>query len=189
MKLNNKGLSIVELIVSIALISVIMLFLYRLLADVTFQKEDDYFASLNQEQRIEIIDKLETTLSTFAESANASNKIASVTVNSRHIYFKNSSNSVLVDVYVDSVDGAYKRLTLCTGSCNYAANIKNRWIIKGGILDSSPSCSSVVGQGKTLYKCTIKVYTTNVNNKLITHNGKSVNNNNTLDDIVFSVMY
>ena len=58
MKLNNKGVTIIELIVSIALISVVMLFMYRLLADVTFQKDNDYFASVNQEQRIEIIDNM-----------------------------------------------------------------------------------------------------------------------------------
>ena len=80
MKLNKKGITIIELIVSVALISVIMLFMYKLLADITFQKENDYFASVNQEQRIEIIDKIETTL---ASKTN----IRSVIVASNNIYF------------------------------------------------------------------------------------------------------
>ena len=59
MKLDNKGISIIELIISISLISVVMLFLYNLLSNVTFEKDDDYFASLNQANRIEIISTIE----------------------------------------------------------------------------------------------------------------------------------
>ncbi len=56
MKIGNKGLSLIEIIISIALLSTITLFMYRLLADVTFQKNNEFFASLNQENKIEIID-------------------------------------------------------------------------------------------------------------------------------------
>ena len=180
MKLNNKGVTIIELIVSIALISVVMLFMYRLLADVTFQKDNDYFASVNQEQRIEIIDKLETHLS-------SNSNIKSVTVSGRNIYFKNSYGSTLSSLRVEAVSGTYKVLTLYNGSST--SSILNRWNIKGGTLDNVPYCYSRTGGGKTIVECTIEVYTTNTNNKYLYHNGKAVNNNNTVDDIVFSIMY
>ena len=66
MKLDNKGISIIELIISISLISVVMLFLYNLLSNVTFEKDDDYFASLNQANRIEIISTIEDNLMCYS---------------------------------------------------------------------------------------------------------------------------
>lgn len=38
MKINNKGVTIVELLVSLALLSVVLMFLYNLLSNVTFEK-------------------------------------------------------------------------------------------------------------------------------------------------------
>ena len=67
--------------------------------------------------------------------------------------------------------------------------VLNQWIIKGGTLDPNPTCEYKSAGGKVLYECTIEVYTANTNNQRYSHNGKSVNNNNTIDDIVFSVMY
>ena len=42
MKLNNKGVTIVELLVSLALLSVVLMFLYNLLSNVTFEKNTDF---------------------------------------------------------------------------------------------------------------------------------------------------
>ncbi len=40
-KLNNKGMTVMELLVSVALISVIMIFMYRLIADVRAEKNEN----------------------------------------------------------------------------------------------------------------------------------------------------
>ena len=58
MKLNNKGVTIVELLVSLALLSVVLMFLYNLLSNVTFEKNTDFISNSNQANRIDIINKI-----------------------------------------------------------------------------------------------------------------------------------
>ncbi len=55
MQLNKKGVTLVEVIVSISLISVILLFLYQLIATVNYERDGQNFAVNNQLQRTEII--------------------------------------------------------------------------------------------------------------------------------------
>jgi len=166
MKLNKKGLTIIELIVSIALISVIMLFMYKLLSDITFERDNDYIATLNHEQRIEIIDNIESVLN----DNNAGITSYSATGKTLRITYNGSSRSVV------SVISGNKTLVLY----NINGSVKNRWNIKGGTLGTI-SCESESYLEDTLLSCHIPIYTTSVDNK--------VNNNNTLDDIYFSVMY
>ncbi|MBR1413398.1 MAG: prepilin-type N-terminal cleavage/methylation domain-containing protein [Bacilli bacterium] len=52
---NNKGLTLVELIVSISLISIILLFLYQMIATVNYDRSGQDYAINNQTQRAEII--------------------------------------------------------------------------------------------------------------------------------------
>lgn len=180
MKLNNKGITIVELIVSISLISVVMLFMYRLLADVTFQKDNDYIATANQEQRIEIINNIQKEI-------GSSEEIASIYADGKKIKFKNGSNSVIYTIEVKEVligDKPqwqvllYKRTVLL-----------KQWKIKGAFL-SNPTCSSEIALSTSkLKECTIEVYTENINNQAIEDDGEIVDNNNTLDDLVFSFKY
>lgn len=40
-KLNNKGMTLMELIVSVALISIIMIFMYKLISDVRYEKKEN----------------------------------------------------------------------------------------------------------------------------------------------------
>ena len=62
MKLNNKGVTIVELLVSLALLSVVLMFLYNVLSNVTSEKNTDFIANSNQANRIDIINTIENDL-------------------------------------------------------------------------------------------------------------------------------
>jgi len=96
MKLNKKGLTIIELIVSIALISVIMLFMYKLLSDITFERDNDYIATLNHEQRIEIIDNIESVLNdnnAGITSYSATGKTLRITYNGSINYSSTNFNN------------------------------------------------------------------------------------------------
>lgn len=139
--MNNKGLTIVELIVSISLISMVMLFLYRMIGDITFEKDNDYIATLNQEQRIEIIDAIEMAF----EKADA------VTILYEEIFsgyiVKIENNSIIVE----------------TPSDNGASNI-TKWEIKGGTLGEKSCFNTEYIDGYKLVQCTIPVYTTNTKN-------------------------
>ncbi len=62
-RLNNKGTSLIELIISITLISIVLLFMFRLLIDVNNEITNDTFAKDNQINRAEIIKTIESDLS------------------------------------------------------------------------------------------------------------------------------
>lgn len=59
MKLNNKGITLVELIVSIALISIVIMFLFRLLVDVRYSDSSIDYNRANQQKRAIILKTLQ----------------------------------------------------------------------------------------------------------------------------------
>lgn len=194
MKLNNKGVTIVELLVSMALLSVILMFLYNLLSNVTFEKNSDFIASANQANRIDIIMTIEDDL-------------------------LKDNNVIIVSKYDNDLilKGTLKkyRITLVDNNLAYYVSelsrdnwqIQNTWEIKNGTLgkidcgntnmsslesnvnasecksgsaNSNLTCRDVINSYESIVitECKIPVYTTNVNN--------TQDNNNTLDDIIFS---
>ena len=179
-KLNNKGLTITELLVSVALVSVVMLFLYRMLADVTFQKDNDFFASNNQEQRIEIIDKIERLIN--ADETNISGYV--VDNGGKRIVINAAHKTIAIELTSDA------SLWILDG-----VSVKYQWRLNGAKFTAiNPiDCESIADDSghfnKTLVECKIRVSTTNTNNNIKDIGGKIVNNNNTLDDIEFSFMY
>ena len=62
MKLNNRGVTLIELIVSVVLVTVIMGLMYKLILDVNNMQNNDTFASKNQLKRNEIIKTIENDL-------------------------------------------------------------------------------------------------------------------------------
>ena len=188
MKLSKKGVSIIELIISVALIALIMLFMYNLLSDITFEKENDSFAFLNQEQRLTIIKNVEKTI-------NNDSSVRSITSSSTTIYFKDSSNKI---VYYLAISSDGKKLVLYQGSGSSKVALE-KWTMQGGTLnlfdkDNNTSCESAALTNGTIYSCTYKIYTDNTNNKDYTYklpkSGSTVDttitNNNIIDDITFT---
>lgn len=188
MKLNNKGVTIVELLVSLALLSVVLMFLYNLLSNVTFEKNTDFIANANQANRIDIINTIEHDL-----------------LNDNDISIDESQTKVTRLVLKGTKNYV---ISITENTVAYYVNndIQNTWKIKGGKLGEI-NCENTLGGTTTsdnvtkcksdsyntpivctdnlnaldsikITECTIPVYTTNVDN--------SKENNNTLDDITFS---
>ncbi len=65
MKLNKKGLTLVELIISVVLIVIIMFFMYRLLSDINAAKHDNSYAQDNALVRSEIIKLISNDLFSY----------------------------------------------------------------------------------------------------------------------------
>ena len=61
-KMNNKGSTLLELIISIALISVILVFMVRLLVDLNDSETNNKYAKKNQVIRAEILRTIENDL-------------------------------------------------------------------------------------------------------------------------------
>ncbi len=172
-KLNNKGLTLIELIVSVVLMSVVMLFLYRLLSNVTYDKDNEYFASQNQEQRIEIVDYIETIMRKAEISAEPT---FSLSADHATIQFKQSSISKTYSILIYANYVQIKDST----------SVLRTWDIHTGVYSyTNASCkrASTVSGSSDIYHpwlCTIPVYTANDDN--------NANNNNTLDDITLAFL-
>ena len=117
---NNKGLTLVELIVSISLISIILLFIYQMIATVNYDRSGQDYAINNQAQRTEIIKyinynyfiKSNTVASFFSINPN---------VNDRNYtnYTRISLNNVVsINVYKDKLELQSGTNTLKSWSLN-----------------------------------------------------------------------
>ena len=192
MKINNKGVTIVELLVSLALLSVVLMFLYNLLSNVTFEKNTDFIANSNQANRIDIINTIENDL---------------ILDNNIEI----DKNQTKENGLVLKGTKTYKIIITENTLAYYVNNsIQNTWKIKGGKLgkincenskggtntvDNATECKGDKGSlnitcpsnvitaldSIKITECTIPVYTENVDN--------SKENNNTLDEYVKTLGY
>ena len=60
--MNKKGFTMTELIVSIAIIAVVMIFLVNLLVDIKYDKTNELYDTKNQINRAEIIKTIQNDL-------------------------------------------------------------------------------------------------------------------------------
>ena len=191
MKLNNKGVTIVELLVSLALLSVVLMFLYNLLSNVTFEKNTDFIANSNQANRIDIINTIENDLilDNNIEITSIDDKNLVLILKGKQNYkieIKNDENTLAYYVN-DSIQNTWKikggklgkiNCENSKGGTNTVDNATECKGDKGSLNITCPSNVITALDSIKITECTIPVYTENVDN--------SKENNNTLDDITFS---
>lgn len=167
-KLNKKGSTLLELIISIALISVVLVFLMRLLVDLNNTETNNNYAKKNQINRAEIIRVVENDLNNntitdinATESTEDNLKI--------QFKFKNGKTSVIK---------ATKDKFTYTSSDESVRT----WSIDGGTIYTGKANVMYAGDelndGIYTLQIDIEVHTVNDKNKL--------GSNNLLDDILIS---
>lgn len=163
-KMNNKGSTLLELIISIALISVILVFMVRLLVDLNDSETKNKYAKKNQVIRAEILRTIENDLqnkiiTNIRDNSTTSNLIITFKFDGN----KESNINVLKDKLT------YKN----------TAGKTRTWTLKEGYFDITQSPVDF-NQDENIYSLIIDipVYTTNEFN--------TKNNNNLLDDILVS---
>ena len=163
-KMNNKGSTLLELIISIALISVILVFMVRLLVDLNDSETNNKYAKKNQVIRAEILRTIENDLqnkiiTNIRDNSTTSNLIITFKFDGN----KESNINVLKDKLT------YKN----------TAGKTRTWTLKEGDFDITQSPVDF-NQDENIYSLIIDipVYTTNEFN--------TKNNNNLLDDILVS---
>ena len=181
-KLNNKGLTLIELIVSVTLVSIVLIFLTRLLSNVTYESDNEFFASENQEERIEITDYINSILRKY------------------EVIYDPTVTSLSPRIEPDKIDPGTTSVTIFLKQNGYgptqivisknriqvknSATILRTWDLKTGFIQlDKVICtqgSSVSSGGYIAWKCNIPIYTINDEN--------NVDNNNTLDDITLSFL-
>ena len=172
MKLNNKGLTLIELLVSIALVSIVMGFMFKLLSDAQDARTNNNFAIENQINRNEIIKTIQNDLTSY--------KIKDIT---------NEGNNIITFSYEDELIPQNEKdfnLTVSSDSISYQTMEKNKdnqlekvnkkWTMKDSTLGNI-----IFSNENNIINIRIPVYTTNDNN--------SVEKNNLMDDIVVDYVF
>lgn len=168
--MNKKGTTLAELIISIALISVVLLFMIKLLIDLNDAEANNTYAKDNQINRAEILRMIGNDLN--------NKNIASIN--------DSGSNETKLVINIEFTDRTISTIEAEEKKIKYTdSDGKNRtWNIEGGTIytkkvnvyymkDNNTS-------GKNYYSLSIdiEIHTTNEKNKLC--------NNNTLDDIIIN---
>lgn len=166
-KLNNKGTTLVELIISIVLISVVIVFMFQLLIDLNNEELNNDFAINNQIIRAEIIKFINEDLANYTLSNIKDNSSNSNILNIEITYKENKKT--LIEAHQDYI------------VITNAANKKQRWDIKDATL--YPNKAFVY----TTINNTSKIYSLNFNMEIHTVNdNNTTGNNNIIDDISIS---
>ncbi len=165
MKINKKGMSLIELIVSLSLVSVVVILMYNLVFKINDIQGNSGFAINNQANRLEIIKTVENDLI-------AHNPISVSRVGNEIIFeYENGFNSSLKFYHENDLD--YVMYIPYDGE-----NYKTKWIIKNASVDYERI--NICSKGK-MFKLTVEIDTPEeFNNKLY---------NNAIDDIEISYVF
>ena len=169
--LNKKGTSLIEVIISIALISIVLVFMIRLLIDLNNEENNNEYAVNNQLNRAEIIRMVGNDLNNNVITNIIDNSTSDALI--IEFLFINGSTAEInatsdIFRYTDS-NGSIRRWTIDDATINTSkANVYYNYDTK-----------SEEGKLYTL-QIQIEINTANENN--------SVTNNNLIDDLVFSYM-
>lgn len=107
--MNKKGFTMTELIVSIAIIAVVMIFLVNLLVDIRYDKKNELYDTKNQINRAEIIKTIQNDLdgkviTDITDTGSSSNNLVvniitydnsnhTIEADSNHIYYTSNNKT------------------------------------------------------------------------------------------------
>ena len=180
MKLNKNGTTLVELIVSIALLSIVMVFMFKLLADLNNDKYNNDFALDNQVIRAEIIKTIEEDLKTK---------------NLDNVYKKGDNQ---INFYFGPNNNDFYSLIKEGNSLIFNGSTRRKWTLKGCKLAEIPenlfgvnNVHKITSSSNKIlsFMINIEVYTNNDNNSKITYDSWSnsvYHKNNLIDDITIN---
>ena len=163
--LNNKGMSLVEVIISIALISVVLVFMIKLLIDVNNTQTNNDYAKDNQTIRTEILRAIHNDLNTKTL---------------RSVDGSSSTSDTLV-IRFQFTDNTHSQITATETELTYRSPTNNirRWNMVDCTLDYG-TADVYLSKETNIYTLTIDIEIHTVNER------NDRNNNNALDDILIS---
>lgn len=149
--MDKKGFTMTELMVSIAIISVVMVFLVKMLIDVRYDNRNELYDTKNQINRAEIIKTIqndldEKVITSINDSGSADNELV-ININAINI---NTNSNTSAKIEAVTQDGEEYIKYKSTSNKNYKwmieRNNKETYIKKNDIVLSVIECSD---EGKT----------------------------------------
>ncbi len=174
--MNNKGMTLVELLISIVLISTVLIFLFQILLDLRNETNNNNYAYNNQIKRAEIIYTIQDDLNNYSLVGITDNSLNNNLVLNFH--FKDRELIKIAKLETEKKnDDYYVRYTSFKGE-------KTSWKMEGAIIDLCALFTSHVDQNinNYYYKINIFIYNDPYHEK----NNAEVNN--ALDDLEISYM-
>ena len=181
MKLNNKGMTLMELLISIVLIGMVLVFLMQLLTDLRDETDNNNFAYNNQVNRTEVIYTIEKDLNKYTlvglEDASSNGNIVI------KFHFRKGVNEIASAILTSSKEDVVDELGL-TKTKYYLSYTdyngeKYLWEMKNAILDSCGYFTYYLDNNSNNYYFKLNFYI--YNNP--THERNNENKNNAVDDI------
>lgn len=170
-KLNKKGSTLLELVISIALISIILVFLMRLLVDLNNTETNNVYAKDNQINRAEIIRMIENDLNN-----NVITNISSDGSTSDNLKIK----FTFKDNKTSSIDATENKFTYKS-----SGNSTRTWTMDGGKIYTKKA--NVDYSEDTINDVNKRIYTLQIDIEVHTTNDKNkFGSNNLIDDILIS---
>lgn len=169
--LNKKGTTLAEVIISIALISVVLVFMVRLLIDLNNLETNSTYAKGNQVNRAEILRVIGNDLN--------SKVLTNITDN---------SNASTLNITFGFSDGKSSTISATSDTLTYtnSDNELRRWTIEDGYIYVNQADVYYSADNKTEDN---KIYTLTIDIEIHTINEENdIFNNNTLDDIIISYL-
>lgn len=180
MKLNSKGMTLMELLVSIVLVGIVLTFLFQLLTDLQHETENNNYAYNNQVNRTDAIYTIERDLQKYtlvgvrdvSTNGNIIIEFHFIAGDGTKITTLKSEYNEYVDDLGDTQRTYYLRYT------NYN-NEKYSWEMKGATLDTCGTFKYYIDNTSSSYyfKLNIPIY-----NKVYNERNNK-NRNNAVDDI------
>lgn len=180
MKLNNKGMTLIELLISIVLVGIVLTFLFQLLSDLQNESENNNYAHNNQLNKADVIYTLQRDLQQHTlvgiKNVSANNKIAI------EFHFVGEKGNIIttlktdykefINDFNDNEKTYYLRYTDYNRE-NYS------WEMKGATVDNCVNFTYYVDNISNKYylKLNIPIY-----NKIY-HDRNNKDKNNAVDDI------
>ena len=178
MKMNNKGMTLMELLISIVLISIVLVFLFQILNDLDHETENNNFAYNNQVNRTDVIYTIEKDL--HKNTLVGVKDVSSGDTITLEFYFIDSSEPAILkseyneytDIFGDKNKKYYIRYT-------DSEKEQHSWEMKSAEVDCCALFTSYMNNNSNNYyfKINIPIY----NNPLNERNNKE--KNNAVDDI------
>ena len=180
MNLNKKGMTLIELLLSIALVGLVLVFLFQLLNDLQYETDNNNFVYNNQVNRIDAIYTIEKDLQNYTlvgvEDASSNDNIIIkfhyIKGGSIKSAILRSDSNTYTDEYGDQKIKYYLRYT------SYSDE-QFSWEMKGAELDTCGTFKYYVDSSSNSYyfKINIPIYNS------IYHDLNNEDRNNAVDDI------
>jgi len=180
MKLNNKGMTLIELLLSIVLVGLVLTFLFQLLNDLQHETNNNDFAYNNQVNRMDVIYTISKDLQKYTlvgikdekEYNNIIIKFYYSQGGETKTAVLRSDTSTYTDEYGDTNIKYYLRYT------NYSGE-QFSWEMKGAELDTCGTFVYYVDNNSNSYyfKINIPIYNS------VYHDRNNEDRNNAVDDI------